>query len=373
MNNNTENEIRIKEIVFMGIFSTVVMDFGYLFTTLTKIVEPSMQSYHIGRWLLNMLQGTFIHNDIRAIEAIVIEKPVSLIAHYLTGIILAGVFLMLRKKYKIFSSSILMGMVFGWITLVIPWFIMYPALGFGFLGLDCPENTNYILFSVLNHSFYGLGITLWLGWVGKNKMSHFKFYFVCLIFKIKSTLKQELGNEMSRRVMEKAKHFYHELDSLKPKAKGIMRFHRTVLILSLAVFRAMKSEVVDRNDLIDIVHKMLWRSTPCGMMRFQAFFIRRRKDPYNVFLKNLGPRNEWFYTCPPWKKVEVQLENGLGWDQFKCPYYEFMKQEGEIELTRALCDLDLRVAKLVPDHIELKRLRTLALGDSSCDFYYYQR
>jgi hypothetical protein len=44
---------------------------------------------------------------------------------------------------------------------------MYPALGFGFFSLDCPENTNYILFSVLNHSFYGLGITLWLGWVRK--------------------------------------------------------------------------------------------------------------------------------------------------------------------------------------------------------------
>jgi hypothetical protein len=165
--NEEKNGIRIKEIVFMGIFSTIVMDLGYLFITLTKIVEPSMQSYHIGRWLLNMFQGTFMHIDIRAVEAIFIEKPVSLIAHYLTGIILVGVFLWLRKNYKIFSKSIFMGMVFSWMTLVIPWFIMYPALGFGFLGLDCPENTNYILFSILNHSFYGLGITLWLGWVRK--------------------------------------------------------------------------------------------------------------------------------------------------------------------------------------------------------------
>ena len=31
------------------------------------------------------------------------------------------------------------------------------------------------------------------------------------------------------------------------------------------------------------------------------------------------------------------------------------------------------VAKLVPDHIELKRQRTLADVDSSCDFYYYKK
>ncbi len=114
-----------------------------------------------------MFRGIFIHTDIRAAEAIGIEKPVSLVAHYLTGIILVSVFLWLRKNIKVFSGSAFMGMVFGWITVILPWFVMYPALGFGFLGLECPENTNYILFGVLNHSFFGLGMTLWLGWVRK--------------------------------------------------------------------------------------------------------------------------------------------------------------------------------------------------------------
>ena len=161
------SKFMMKEIVLMGIFSTIIMELGYVFIKLTKIVEPSMQPYHIGRWLLNMMQGTFVHADIRAVEAIAIEKPVALIAHYMAGIILVGVFLWLRENYKVFSSSIFMGLIFSWITLVLPWFIMYPSLGFGFLGLDCPENTNYILFSFLNHSFYGLGITLWLAWARK--------------------------------------------------------------------------------------------------------------------------------------------------------------------------------------------------------------
>ena len=70
--------------------------------------------------------------------------------------------------------------------------------------------------------------------------------------------------------------------------------------------------------------------------------------------------------------MEVELDNGVGWDQLKCPYYDFFKEEDEVRLTKAYCDIDRLVAGLVPGHVELKRQRTLADGDSSCDFYYYR-
>jgi hypothetical protein len=109
------------------------------------------------------------------------------------------------------------------------------------------------------------------------------------------------------------------------------------------------------------------------MIRFSAFFIRRSRDPFHRFLQILGPNNEWFFLCPPWEKVEVELENGIGWHQNKCPHYDFFKDEGVVELTKAYCDLDKRIAELVPDHIELNRQHTLAKGDNWCDFYYYQK
>jgi L-2-amino-thiazoline-4-carboxylic acid hydrolase len=204
-------------------------------------------------------------------------------------------------------------------------------------------------------------------------MNSIKFKSISLFFKLKSTLNHELGKDIAYQVLLKTKFLYNELDSLKPKEKGIMRFHRTILLLGLALYRAMKNELGDRNDLVGIINKILWNSTPCDMMRMQAFFVRNSKDPYNLFLRLLGPRNEHFFLCPPWEKVEVELENGVGWDQVKCPYYDFFKEEGEVALTKAYCDIDKLVAKLVPDIIELKRERTLADGDSSCDFYYYKK
>nr|NQU92171.1 L-2-amino-thiazoline-4-carboxylic acid hydrolase [Bacteroidota bacterium] len=44
-----------------------------------------------------------------------------------------------------------------------------------------------------------------------------------------------------------------------------------------------------------------------------------------------------------------------------------------MELTKAYCDMDNRIAALVPDHIELKRQQTLAKGDEWCDFLYYRK
>ena len=205
-------------------------------------------------------------------------------------------------------------------------------------------------------------------------MSDLKFYVTSKMFKLKSTLKRELGKDMSSQVLDKTKHYYKELDKSKPKEKGIMRLHRTLWIVGLAVYRAMEDELFDRDDLVDIIQRVMWRSVLCDLIRMQAFFIRHSKDPFNLFLKFLGPRNEQFFTCPPWEKVEVELENGIGWDQVKCPVYEFFKEEDELGLmTRAYCDLDRLIADLVPDHIELKRERTLAKGDSSCDFYYYRK
>ncbi len=60
-----------------------------------------------------------------------------------------------------------MGLVYGWLTMLLPLLIMFPALGFGFFGLGAHNDINNIIASIIAHSFYGLGMTLWLGWVRK--------------------------------------------------------------------------------------------------------------------------------------------------------------------------------------------------------------
>lgn len=104
-----------------------------------------------------------------------------------------------------------------------------------------------------------------------------------------------------------------------------------------------------------------------------AFFIRRSRDPFHRYLQFLGPKNEWFFPCPPWEKERVEIQNGVGWHQHQCPLKDFFEREGVSELTRAYCDMDLRIADLLPDHIELKREKVLCCGDDYCDFLYYRK
>jgi len=202
-------------------------------------------------------------------------------------------------------------------------------------------------------------------------MSRLKFHIISYLFRLKPVLKSEIGKDLSRAIIIRMKSHYIETDKRTPEQKGIMDFHRMLLIMGLSLYRAFHDVLGTRDDLVETVHRFLWRSRTRSICKLLAFFIRRSSNPYDLYLRLLGPKNERFFPCPPWEKAEVELENGTGWHQVKCPYYNFFKEEGAVELTKAYCDIDQQIANLFPDHITFKRQRTLANGDNWCDFYYY--
>ena len=152
-----------------------------------------------------------------------------------------------------------------------------------------------------------------------------------------------------------------------------MAFHRVFLIIGLTLYKALQDEFQDQGTLIDKVHDILCDGYMFTQIRFSAFFIRRSRDPFRRFLQVLGPNNEWFFPCPPWEKVSVEIQNGIGWHQIKCPMVDFFAREGVVELTRAYCDMDKRTAGLLPNHIELRRENAMCKGDDYCDFLYYRK
>jgi len=178
--NNEKNRITIKEIIFMGIFSTLIMDIGEEIVKALFPIKESIAPQFLGRWILNMFNGVFIHDNIQTANHFGFEIPVAISFHYFTGIFLVGIFLWLRNNIKIFPSSMYMGLVYGWVTILLPWLIMFPALGFGFFGLGAHNDINNIIASIIAHSFYGLGITIWLGFVRK------------FVIKDKNTLHEDL-------------------------------------------------------------------------------------------------------------------------------------------------------------------------------------
>jgi hypothetical protein len=48
--------------------------------------------------------------------------------------------------------------LYGVATTAASWFLIYPSMGFGVLGMQSPEGVKAPLSSLTNHLFYGLGM-----------------------------------------------------------------------------------------------------------------------------------------------------------------------------------------------------------------------
>lgn len=203
-------------------------------------------------------------------------------------------------------------------------------------------------------------------------MKNLQLNFIILIFKLRPLIRN-IDRDNYKKIIKAFKKQYSEIESRTDNQKGILAFHRIFLIIGLALYKSLHDEFQNQEELIEKIHDILWRGPMKNMVRFLAFFVRRSRDPFQRYLQILGPNNEWFFPCPPWEKVSVEIQDGVGWHQKKCPYKDFFEKEGVVELTRAYCDMDKRIAELFPNHIELKRQYRLAKGDDRCDFLYFRK
>lgn len=154
--------VNLLEMILMGIFATLIMDLFAKFLVKSKVVRATIEPNIPGRWVLYMLRGKFIHEDIRQTPALKNERPATLISHYLIGIALVGIFLFLELKVPAIRDQLWMPLVFGATTVLLPWSWLYPSIGIGFFASKSKKQSNYIIFSSINHVNFGIGMTLWM-------------------------------------------------------------------------------------------------------------------------------------------------------------------------------------------------------------------
>jgi len=115
----------------------------------------------IGRWIGYLFQGKFRHTDILQTPPLRGELVLGLAAHYLIGIALTLVYLGLLVMAHA-APTALNAILYGTATTVLPWFLMFPSQGMGWLGRDAPGNTHLARVSLFNHIIFGLGLALWM-------------------------------------------------------------------------------------------------------------------------------------------------------------------------------------------------------------------
>ena len=145
--------------ILIGLGATLTTDLWALFLNRAfKIPAPNYCL--VGRWLRYMPEGTFRHSNIASAPQKSAECTVGWIAHYMIGIMFAIAFLALVGNNWLQHPTLIPAILFGVITVLMPFFIMQPAFGSGLAASKSSNPKQARVRSLMNHTSFGIGLYL---------------------------------------------------------------------------------------------------------------------------------------------------------------------------------------------------------------------
>lgn len=142
--------------VAIGIGATAVMD---LWLTLLKAIGvPSLNFALLGRWVGHMPHGRWVHDGIAKAAPVRGELALGWAVHYLTGIVFAVLLAALAGPHWLSAPSLLPALCLGVGTVIVPLFVMQPAMGAGVASSRTKTPALNCLKSLANHTVFGLGL-----------------------------------------------------------------------------------------------------------------------------------------------------------------------------------------------------------------------
>jgi len=161
--NKTDRATLLVLSVVLGIAATGFLD---IVNYLQHIVldKPLTRYEFIGRWAIYMTDGVFSHQSIKTAVPRTGELMFGWVGHYSIGIGFALLMLIFTGVKWVLKPSFLPAFVVGFATCSIPFFLMYPGMGYGIAGLHTPNPAvlqSKVLFS---HFIFSVGLYA-AGWL----------------------------------------------------------------------------------------------------------------------------------------------------------------------------------------------------------------
>lgn len=149
--------------ILIGLGATFTFDLWGLFLKFAFKIRPS-DICLVGRWLRYMPEGTFKHSNIGSTPPKSAECAIGWITHYLIGITFALIFVTVMGDPWLQHPTLIPAVCFGVFTVLAPFLIMQPSLGFGFAASKTKNPAQARLRSLMNHTAFGVGLYLF-GWL----------------------------------------------------------------------------------------------------------------------------------------------------------------------------------------------------------------
>ena len=145
--------------ILIGLGATLTTDLWALFLNRAfKITSPNYCL--VGRWLRYMPEGTFKHSNIASAPQKSAECTMGWIAHYMIGVTFAIAFVTVVGNNWLQHPTLIPAIIFGVVTVLVPFFIMQPAFGLGFAASKTSNPMQARLRSLMNHAAFGIGLYL---------------------------------------------------------------------------------------------------------------------------------------------------------------------------------------------------------------------
>ena len=149
--------------IILGVLATAFLDLWNLARALA--FDGALPRYDlIGRWLLYMLDGRFVHDSIRAAEPRTGELLAGWGGHYAIGVVFAMMLLGVWGLRWLDRPRLIPAMLVGLVTVAIPYFLMQPGMGSGVAGRLTADPDAARMKVVVSHVVFGAGLYL-AGWL----------------------------------------------------------------------------------------------------------------------------------------------------------------------------------------------------------------
>ena len=144
-------------IALVGTGATTVLDAWLLL--LQRLGLPTMNSALLGRWVGHGLRGRWRHAAIAQAAPVAGERGLGWLVHYLVGIAFAALLAALPGG-SLQAPTLWPALAFGVGTVVVPLFVMQPAMGLGIAARKTPAPLKNCARSLTNHAVFGAGLCL---------------------------------------------------------------------------------------------------------------------------------------------------------------------------------------------------------------------
>jgi len=112
----------------------------------------------VGRWFSHMTEGRFRHASIAAASQMPSECAVGWIAHYVIGALYGLAFVWLASDGWLARPTFMPALIFGVVTVLLPFLIMQPAFGLGLAASRAPSPWQARIRTLLSHAVFGIGL-----------------------------------------------------------------------------------------------------------------------------------------------------------------------------------------------------------------------